>query len=103
MRVKMQPFLGRRFLTARYAGLVNFTITTHGRLEMAVTNAGIGGEINAVADMSIEGGQKVTAVNLNSAFYDIKYQLRAMLKNGGGSIVNVSSILGLVGLAGVAG
>lgn len=53
--------------------------------------------------MSIEGGQKVTAVNLNSAFYDIKYQLRAMLKNGGGSIVNVSSILGLVGLAGVAG
>ena len=53
--------------------------------------------------MSIEGGQKVTAVNLNSVFYDIKYQLRAMLKNGGGSIVNVSSILGLVGLAGVAG
>jgi NAD(P)-dependent dehydrogenase (short-subunit alcohol dehydrogenase family) len=82
---------------------INFTINTYGRLDIAVNNAGIGGEMNAVADMSIEGWQKVTAINLNSVFYGMKYQLGAMLKNGGGSIVNVSSILGSVGLAGAAG
>jgi NAD(P)-dependent dehydrogenase (short-subunit alcohol dehydrogenase family) len=74
VRVKMQPFFGRRFLTVRHAGLVNFIMTTHGRLEIAVTNAGIGGEMNAVADMSIEGGQKVIAINLNSVLYDNKYR-----------------------------
>lgn len=83
--------------------LVNFAVSTYGRIDIAVNNAGIGGEMNPVADMSIEGWQKVTAVNLNSVFYGIKYQLWAMLKNGGGSIVNVSSILGSVGFAGAAG
>lgn len=55
--------------------LVNFAVSTYGRIDIAVNNAGIGGEMNPVADMSIEGWQKVTAVNLNSVFYGIKYQL----------------------------
>jgi NAD(P)-dependent dehydrogenase (short-subunit alcohol dehydrogenase family) len=83
--------------------LVNFSVKTFGQLDMAVNNAGIGGEMNATADMSIEGWQKVVAVNLNSVFYGIKYQLQAMLKTGGGSIVNVGSILSAVGFAGAAG
>lgn len=80
--------------------LVNFTVKTYGGLHIAVNNAGIGGELNPVADMSIEGWLKVIAVNLNSIFYGMKYQIPAMLKNGGGSIVNISSILGSVGFAG---
>ncbi|HSI77489.1 MAG TPA: SDR family oxidoreductase [Lunatimonas sp.] len=82
--------------------LVNFTVKTYGRLDVAVNNAGIGGELNPIADMSIEGWLKVIAVNLNSLFYGMKYQIPAMLKNGGGSIVNMSSILGAVGFAGSA-
>jgi NAD(P)-dependent dehydrogenase (short-subunit alcohol dehydrogenase family) len=53
--------------------------------------------------MSIEGWQKVIGVNLNSLFYGMKYQIKAMLKSGGGNIVNISSILGSVGFAGSAG
>lgn len=80
--------------------LVNFAVKTYGGLHIAVNNAGIGGELNPVADMSIEGWLKVIAVNLNSIFYGMKYQIPAMLNNGGGSIVNISSILGSVGFAG---
>ncbi|MBK7434720.1 MAG: SDR family oxidoreductase [Chitinophagaceae bacterium] len=88
---------------AEMSALVDFAVKTFGKLDIAVNNAGIGGEINPVADMSIEGWQKVIAVNLNSLFYGMKYQIAAMLKNGGGSIVNVSSVLGSVGFAGSAG
>ncbi|HMS70254.1 MAG TPA: SDR family oxidoreductase [Saprospiraceae bacterium] len=80
--------------------LVNFAIKTYGKLDIAVNNAGIGGELNPIADMSIEGWNKVIEVNLNSIFFGMKYQIQAMLKNGGGSIVNIASILGAVGFAG---
>jgi len=83
--------------------LVAFTVKTYGKLDAAVNNAGIGGELNPVADMSIEGWQKVISINLNSLFYGMKYQIKAMLKNSSGSIVNISSILGSVGFAGSAG
>lgn len=83
--------------------LVDFAVKTYGKLDVAVNNAGIGGEINPTADMSIEGWNKVISVNLNSLFYGMKYQIKAMLKNGGGSIVNISSILGSVGFAGSSG
>jgi len=83
--------------------LVNFALKTYGKLDVAVNNAGIGGELNPIADMSIEGWQKVIGINLNSLFYGMKYQIKAMLKNGSGSIVNISSILGSVGFAGSAG
>jgi NAD(P)-dependent dehydrogenase (short-subunit alcohol dehydrogenase family) len=83
--------------------LVNFAGTTYGTLDVAVNNAGIGGEINAIVDMSIDGWQKVIAINLSSIFYGMKYQIAAMVEGGGGSIVNISSILGAVGFAGSAG
>jgi NAD(P)-dependent dehydrogenase (short-subunit alcohol dehydrogenase family) len=83
--------------------LVAFAVKTYGTLDVAVNNAGIGGELNPIADMSIEGWQKVISINLNSLFYGMKYQIQAMLKGGGGSIVNISSILGAVGFAGSAG
>lgn len=83
--------------------LVDFAVKTYGKLDVAVNNAGIGGEINPTADMSIEGWNKVISVNLSSLFYGMKYQIKAMLKNGSGSIVNISSILGSVGFAGSSG
>jgi NAD(P)-dependent dehydrogenase (short-subunit alcohol dehydrogenase family) len=73
-----------------------------GRLDFACNNAGIGGEANLVADYPVEGWQKVIAINLSGAFYCMKYEIPAMLKSGGGSIVNMASILGQVGFAGSA-
>lgn len=79
--------------------LVAKTIECYGRLDIAFNNAGIGGESNPVGNMSIEGWNRVIAVNLNSIFYCMKYQLLQMEKGGGGAIVNNSSILGAVGFA----
>lgn len=79
--------------------LVKATLKHYGRLDVACNNAGIGGEQNPIADMSVEGFDKVIAVNLASVFYCMKYQIPAMLQNGGGAIVNMASILGQVGFA----
>jgi NAD(P)-dependent dehydrogenase (short-subunit alcohol dehydrogenase family) len=80
--------------------LVDFALKTHKTLHVAVNNAGISGGISHIEDMSLKDWQNVIAVNLNSVFYGLKYQIKAMLQNEGGSIVNVSSILGKVGFAG---
>jgi NAD(P)-dependent dehydrogenase (short-subunit alcohol dehydrogenase family) len=70
-----------------------------GPLKIAVNNAGIGGEANPLADYSISGWQKVIDVNLTSVFYCMKAEIPAMLQAGGGSIINMASVLGSVGFA----
>ncbi|MBS1946636.1 MAG: SDR family oxidoreductase [Bacteroidetes bacterium] len=79
--------------------LVSETLHVYGGLDIAFNNAGIGGESNPVADMSIDGWDHIIAVNLSSVFYCMKYEIAAMLKKGKGAIVNMSSILGAVGFA----
>jgi NAD(P)-dependent dehydrogenase (short-subunit alcohol dehydrogenase family) len=82
---------------------VKTALDRFGRLDYACNNAGIGGETKPTADISIEGWQKVIAINLSGVFYGMKYQIPAMLKSGGGSIVNMASILGQVGFANSSG
>ena len=77
--------------------LVKAAIDRFGRLDYACNNAGIGGELNLTADYSVEGWQKVIAINLSGVFYCMKYEIPALLNSGGGSIVNMASILGQVG------
>jgi NAD(P)-dependent dehydrogenase (short-subunit alcohol dehydrogenase family) len=74
-----------------------------GSLDIACNNAGIGGESNLVGDMSVDGWKKVIDVNLSGVFYAMRAQIPLMLRSGGGSIVNMASILGQVGTAGAAG
>ena len=78
--------------------LVSQTVEKYGRLDYACNNAGIGGEPNLTADYSLEGWQKVIGINLSGVFYCMKYEIPAILKNGG-AIVNMASILGQVSFA----
>ena len=78
--------------------LVRQTIEKYGRLDYACNNAGIGGEQNLTADYSREGWQKVIDINLSGVFYCMKYEIPAILKNGG-AIVNMASVLGQVSFA----
>lgn len=76
--------------------LVNHAVEVYGKLDIACNNAGIGGIAAETGDYTLEGWKKVIDVNFNGVFYGCKYQLKAMEKNGGGSIVNMASIHGLV-------
>lgn len=80
-------------------GMVQTAIDHFGRLDFAVNNAGISGAQAPVAEMSAEDWNKVIAINLTGVFLGMKYEIPAILKAGGGAIVNMSSILGWVGFA----
>lgn len=80
--------------------LVEQAVQQFGGLHIAVNNAGIGGPIGAVGEYPIDGWDKVIAINLSGVFYGMRYQIPAILKAGGGSIVNMASILGKVGTKG---
>ena len=80
--------------------MIQKTMDKYGRLDCACNNAGIPGEENPTTEYSIEGWQKLISINCSGVFYCMKYEIPAMLKGEGGSIVNVASILGRVAFAG---
>ncbi|CAM4169976.1 NAD(P)-dependent dehydrogenase, short-chain alcohol dehydrogenase family [Pedobacter westerhofensis] len=77
--------------------LVAETVKQFGKLDIAVNNAGIGGPAAIAAEYKIEDWDKVIAINLSGVFYGLHYQIPALLANGGGSIINMASVLGQVG------
>ena len=77
--------------------LIEKVIKLYGKIDIAFNNAGILGETNKLADTTLAGFARVIDINLNSVFYCMKYEIGAMLKQGGGVIVNTASILGAVG------
>lgn len=80
--------------------LVDKTLAHFGRLDIACNNAGIAGPLAPVSEYRLNDWDDVIRVNLTGVFHGLKYQIPAMLKNGGGSIVNIASILGAVGFPG---
>jgi NAD(P)-dependent dehydrogenase (short-subunit alcohol dehydrogenase family) len=79
---------------------VKRTIEEFGRLDVIFNGAGLSGRKwgdGPTADCTEEAWDRVLAINLKSVFLGCKYALREMLKTGGGAIVNLSSVLGLVG------
>ncbi|MGO1801287.1 MAG: SDR family NAD(P)-dependent oxidoreductase [Microbacteriaceae bacterium] len=69
-------------------------------LRIGVNNAGISGASFPTAEYPGDDWDKVIAINLNAVFRNMKAQIPTILGNGGGSVVNVASILGSVGFAG---
>ena len=79
--------------------LAGAAVEEFGALHVAVNNAGIGGPSAPVGEYPVDGWDRVIAINLSGVFYGMRYQIPAMLDAGGGSIVNIASILGRVGFA----
>ena len=82
--------------------LVEKALEQFGGLHIAVNNAGIGGPLSFVGEYPIDGWDKVIGINLSGVFYGMRYQIPAIMNSGGGSIVNMASILGKVGTKGSA-
>ena len=83
--------------------LVQAAVEKFGALHVACNNAGIGGELSPVGEMSVAGWRKVIEINLSGVFYAMRAQIPRLLNAGSGAIVNMASILGEVGTPGAAG
>ncbi|GAA4054842.1 glucose 1-dehydrogenase [Actinomadura miaoliensis] len=82
------------------AAMVDRTVETFGRLDMAFNGAGVQIPPSDAADEPSEAFDRVTAINLRGVWASMKHELRHMRAQGGGAIVNCSSLGGLVGIPG---
>ena len=80
---------------------VRATIQAFGRLDILVNNAGIAIPPALLEDTPLEDHRRILAVNLDGVLFGIRAVTEAMRESGGGSIVNISSIDGIVGVAGM--
>lgn len=81
---------------ARWAEVVADIASRHGRLDVLVNNAGIG-DARGIVDQGVRGWDRIMEVNLWGAVVGMRTVVDLMAQNGGGSIVNISSIAGLTG------
>lgn len=78
-------------------GLVNQTVETFGKLDFALNNAGINKGQKPIGELETNDWDVTVQVNLYGTYYCIKHEINAMLKTGGGAIVNTASGAGLEG------
>lgn len=76
--------------------LVQEIVSVYGRLDCAFNNAGVEGEIAPTIDCTEENFDRVIQVNLKGVWLCMKYEMKQMLKQGGGAIVNMASVAGMV-------
>jgi NAD(P)-dependent dehydrogenase (short-subunit alcohol dehydrogenase family) len=86
---------------AEWQQTIERSVSTFGKLDILVNNAGIA-ILRSMSDMTLAEFDKQMQVNMTSVFLGTKYAIPALQASGGGSIVNMSSIAGLVGIPGVA-
>jgi len=78
--------------------VISQIIKTERGLDLAVNNAGIGGQPAAIHEIDEKNWNKVMEVNLKGLLFCMQSEIKAMLQSGGGSIVNISSLAGLNGM-----
>jgi len=85
---------------AEVRSLVEKTVSLFGKIDIAVNNAGTEGTLGPIIEQSADNFHATFSTNVLGTLLSIKHEMRAMLAQGHGSIVNLSSIAGQVGVAG---
>ncbi len=85
---------------AEVRALVDGVVQRFGRVDVAVNNAGAEGALGPVHEQTVENYDTTFSTNVLGTLLSLKHEMRVMLAQGGGAIVNVSSIAGQVGMAG---
>jgi NAD(P)-dependent dehydrogenase (short-subunit alcohol dehydrogenase family) len=89
-------------VTAEVKALVDHAVTTYGRLDVAFNNAGIEGEVKpTLVDQTEANFDAVMGVNVKGVWLSMKYEIPKMLDQGGGAIVNCSSVAGVIAFPGI--
>ena len=88
---------------SRWVEVVAEVEKSFGRLDILVSNAGIGIAVPSIVEMTLADWRRQTAINLDGVFLSVKHCLPAMRRSGGGSIIMMSSLAGLRGAAGLSG
>lgn len=83
---------------AAWAEVVAATVARFGRLDILVNNAGISGGLAPLLDHSLEDWRRVTSINLDGVFLGLRHCGPVMASQRAGSVINMSSILGKVGM-----
>jgi NAD(P)-dependent dehydrogenase (short-subunit alcohol dehydrogenase family) len=87
---------------ASVAGAVATAVDRYGRVDVVFNNAGVEGRQQPLHEMTLDNWQQVTAVNADGVFFVLKYGIGAMLRTGGGVVINTSSTAGLIGQENIA-
>ena len=80
---------------------VEKTLQRFGRLDFAFNNAGLEGVVAPITEQTDDNFNKVMTVNVLGVMNSMKHEIPAMLKNGGGSIVNTASVASIIGMEGM--
>ena len=86
---------------AQVRSLIGRTLEQFGRLDFAFNNAGIEQAPTPFLEQTVETYDQVMDINVKGVWLSMRYEIPAMLKTGGGSIVNTSSGLGVIGMPGI--
>ena len=85
-----------------WAAAVEYAVTEFGRLDILVNNAGVAGGNHELMDHSYDAWREILSVNLDGVFLGLRHAGPRIAASGGGSVINLSSILGKVGMVGAA-
>ncbi|MFL9858746.1 glucose 1-dehydrogenase [Paraburkholderia madseniana] len=85
---------------AEVRSLVEQTVARFGRIDVAVNNAGTEGQLAPIVEQTAANYEDTFSVNVLGTLLSLKHEMRVMLAQGAGSIINLSSIAGQVGIAG---